>query len=89
MSTIKEQAVQMINILPDDNVIFLVDLMEKFMIPKETVTNDGQNKILESHTNFMQELENMRIKAKPYFPLDLETEKIWREVVDEKYSSFS
>lgn len=36
MSIIKEQAVQLIDALPDDNVVFLVELMQRFMIPEET-----------------------------------------------------
>lgn len=88
MSIIKEQAVQMISGLSDDNVVFLVELMRRFMMPKDVETQDVKNKTITSHADFMQELESMRIKAKPYFPPDLEIEKIWEEAMDEKYSSF-
>lgn len=36
MSTLQEQAVQMIGVLSDDNVKFLIDFMQKFMMPKAT-----------------------------------------------------
>lgn len=88
MSVIKEQAVQMISDLSDDNVVFLIELMKRFMIPKEAEVQKKQNKTITSHADFMQELETMRIKMKPYFPSDLETEKIWEEAMDEKYNSF-
>ncbi len=86
MSMIKEQAVQMIATLPDDNVAFLVEMIQRFMIPREV--EDIQGEMATSHVIFMQELEAMRIKAKLYFPPDLECEKILEEAIDEKYSSF-
>lgn len=89
MSGIKEQAVRMISVLSDDNVVFLVEMMTKFMMPKGIERQDLQDKTMISHIEFMQELEAMRINSKPYFPLDLDAETIWREFVDERYSSFS
>lgn len=88
MSIIKEQAVQMINGLSDDNVVFLVELMKRFMMPKEVETQDAQNESITGHVDFMQELESMRIKAKPCFPSDLKIKEIWEEAMDEKYNSF-
>ena len=88
MSIIKEQAVQLIDALPDDNVVFLVELMQRFMIPEETKKRDIKSETMASHADFMQELETMRIKAKSYFPPNLEYEKILKEAIDEKYSSF-
>lgn len=37
--SIQEQAVQMINDLSDENVIFLIDFMKRFMLPKEEDKN--------------------------------------------------
>ena len=86
MSMIKEQAVQMIDALPDDNVVFLVELMQRFMMPREA--EDIQDESITSHVGFMQELETMRIKARAYFPSDLEYEKVLEEAMNEKYSNF-
>lgn len=84
MSMIKEQAVQMIDALPDDNVGFLVELMQRFMMPRE---NEIKNETI-NYADFMQELETMRIKAKAYFPPSLEYKNMWEEAMNEKYSSF-
>lgn len=88
MSIIKEQAVQLIDALPDDNVVFLVELMQRFMMPKENKIRDIKGETVTSHADFMQELETMRIKAKAYFPSDLEYEEVLEEAMNEKYSSF-
>lgn len=88
MSIIKEQAVQLIDALSDDNVVFLVELMQRFMMPKETKIRDIKSETMTNHADFMQELETMRIKAKAYFPSDLEYEKVLEEAMNEKYSSF-
>ena len=88
MSVIKEQAVQMIDSLSDDNVFFLVELMQRFMMPQEIEIQDVQSETTTSHAGFMQELESMRIKAKSYFPPDLDTGKVWEEAMDEKYGRF-
>lgn len=85
---IKERAVQMIDALPDNNVVFLVELMQRFMMPKGAGTGYVKSETVSSHAGFMQELEAMQIKAKPYFPSDLEPEKIWGEAIDEKHGSF-
>lgn len=78
----------MIDALPDDNVVFWVELVQRFMMPKETRTQDIKDETT-SHADFMQELETMRIKAKAYFPFDLEYGKVLREAIYEKYNSFS
>lgn len=46
------------------------------------------SKTMTSHADFMQELETMWIKAKSYFPSDLEYEKVLEEAMNEKYNSF-
>lgn len=89
MSVIKEQAVKMIDALPDDNVVFLVELMKRFMMPKEDEMQDIKSEAITGHADFMQDLETMRIKAKTYFPSDLEYEKVFGEAMNEKYNNFS
>lgn len=73
----------MIDALPDDNVVFLVELMQRFMMPKETKIQDIKSETT-GHADFMQELEKMRIKVKAYFPSDLEYEKVLGEAMAEK-----
>lgn len=35
----------------------------------------------------MQEMEDMRLKAKAYFPSDFNSDEIWEEAMDWKYGS--
>lgn len=58
--------------------------MQRFMMPKETKIRDIKSGTMISHADFMQELETMRIKAKAYFPSDLEYEKVLEEAMNEK-----
>lgn len=47
--SIQEQAVQMINDLSDENVIFLIDFMKRFMLPKEEDKNlDFRPEVIEA-----------------------------------------
>lgn len=89
MSALQEQAMQMIGRLSDDNVVFLIDFMQRFMMPKRQDTLPAQttDQTETEHVNLMQELEMMRIKAKTYFPATFHAEKIWEEAVEEKYGS--
>lgn len=87
MSILQEQAVQMIGRLSDDNVGFLIDIMQRFMMPKDREVNAVQAMNTLDSANFMQEIEAMRMKAKSYFPRDFDSEKVWEEAVDQKYGS--
>lgn len=84
---LQEQAIQMIGVLSDDNVRFLIELMQKFMIPKKTEVKSAQIEKMEDTRNFMQEMEEMRMKAQPYFSSDFDSQQIWEEAMDEKYGS--
>lgn len=85
MSGLQEQAVQMIGVLSDDNVKFLIDFMQRFMIPKSNRIQAGQT---EETLNFMEEMETMRKRAQPYFSADFTSNKAWEEAMDAKYSRF-
>lgn len=43
----------MISGLSDDNAVFLVELMERFMMPKSAETQEKQNKMSTDHIDFM------------------------------------
>jgi hypothetical protein len=78
--SVYDQAVQMIYELSDENVVYLIDFMQRFMKPeKKAVT----------HENVMQELEAMRMQARPCFPADFDAQQIWEEAMDEKYGRFN
>lgn len=47
--SIQEQAAQMINDLSDENVIFLIDFMKRFMLPREGDKNlDFKPEVIEA-----------------------------------------
>ncbi len=84
--SVQEQAVQMIQDLSDDNVIFLIDFMKRFMLPENT---KRKSVYMGDVTEFMKEMEHMRIRAKEYFPSNFDPKKIWEEALDEKYDHIS
>ena len=72
MSKLQEQAVQMIGVLSGDNVKFLIDFMQRFMMPKSSRIQTDESK------SFMQEMEMMRKKAQPYFSADFNPDQVAR-----------
>ncbi len=85
MTVLQEQAVRMIHDLSDDNVICLIDFMKRFMVPESSDGKMNPTKTSLEDTDFMQEMEAMRIKAKPYFTIGVDSGRIWEEAVEEKY----
>lgn len=83
--SIQEQAAQMIYNLSDDNVIFLIDFIKKFMLPEDNSKETLSIKKSVNEANFMQEIERMRLNAKAHFPSDFDSQKIWEEAMDKKY----
>ena len=76
--SVQEQAVQMIQDLSDDNAVYLIDFMKRFMLPENI---EKKPVYTEDVTEFMQEMEHMRVRAKGYFPSDFDPKKIWEEAV--------
>jgi len=77
MSALQEEAVQMISALSDENVSYLIDFIKRFMQPsvlKKDFSNTESNQL-----NLMQEMENMRVKDKGYFPESFDENHIWEE----------
>ena len=91
--SIQEQAIQMINNLSDDNVAYLIDFMKRFMLPADNEISGGAKQKTSPTTandsDFMEELETLRLGVKKYFPKDFDSRRIWEEAIDEKYSSFN
>ncbi len=87
MSTLQEEAVQMISALSDENVSYLIDFIKRFMQPTALKKDfsDADSKQL----NLMQEMESMREKDKGYFPESFDQNHIWEEAMKEKYGSFN
>lgn len=89
MSLLQEQAVEIIHNLSDDNIVYLIDFMERFMLPKNVDVQADCITDASDHTDFMQEMEEMRIKAKSYFPSGFDSQTIWEEAIEKKYGSFN
>lgn len=85
--SMQEQAVQMINDLSDENVKYLIDFMQRFMMPKSDREREIPIVQTPGEGDFMQEMEDMRLKAKAYFPSDFNSDEIWEEAMDWKYGS--
>ena len=93
--TVQEQAAKMAYGLSDDNAIFLIDFMKKFMFPSnDRLSDDGyvgkkadgkSNVSVANISDFMQELEDMRLRLKPYIPVDFDPQKEWEQAMEEKY----
>lgn len=74
----QEQVAKMAYGLSDDNAIFLIDFMKKFMLPTNgrlsadgyvSKKTDGKANVSAANiSDYMQELEDMRLGLKPYIP---------------------
>lgn len=83
--SVQEQAIQMIRNLSDDNVKYLIDFMKRFMLPKDEYKTNVSEIKHGAAMDFMQEMESMRMRAKPYFPSEFDSEQIWEEAMAERY----
>lgn len=86
MSALQEKAVRMIGGMSDDNLSFLIEIMQKIMhVPEPTVKTVPAG---EDSAHFMDELELMRKKTEQYFTEDFDEMKIWEEAMNQKYGDF-
>ena len=76
--SIQEQAVQMINDLSDENVIFLIDFMKRFMLPKEEDKNfDFRPYVIEAMEEARLISRNQETRKYSSFAEALEDMDIW------------
>lgn len=88
MSALQEQAVQMIRDMSDDNVRFLIEVMQKLVFPKEHLKSLQATEVDESMRAF-QKLDAARTEIKQYFPVDFDPDKELEEARAERYESIS
>lgn len=88
MTTLQEQAVQMIHGMSDDNVSFLIEVIHR-LIPQNThvervqsLTNEKEKKM-----QAFKELNAARAQIKMYLPDDFDPDKELEEARAEKYGS--
>lgn len=80
MSALQEQAIEMIHDLSDDNVSFLIEIMQKLIPTKKCLDN----------TISMQafhRLDDARKEIKQYLPDDFDSNKELEEALTERYDS--
>ena len=77
MSTLKEQAVQMIGGLSDENVSFLIEIIQRLM--------HGQHEGESEKIQAFNRLDKARAEIKQYLPKDFESERELMEARAEKY----
>lgn len=86
MSILQEQAIQMINDLSDDNVSFLIEIIQrlmpqKFSQPVTITLND------EDGLQAFRRLEMARTEIQQYLPEDFNPDKELEEARAERYGS--
>lgn len=86
MSALQEQAVQMIHDLSDDNVSFLIEIMQRLM-PKssriETVQSSGNDEGIQA----LRRLDKARDEIWDYLPEGFDPDQELEEARKERYGS--
>lgn len=79
MSGLQEQAVQMIGNLSDDNVSFLIEVIQRLMPSQEKTMDEGMQSFYK--------LDAARDEIRQYLPEDFEPDKELEEAHAERYGS--
>ncbi len=80
MSVLQEQAVEMIRDLSDDNISFLIEIMQRLMPQKESLNNTASMQAF-------HRLDNARKEIKQYLPENFDPDKELEEALAERYGS--
>lgn len=86
MSILQEQAVQMISELSDDNVSFLIEVIQRLM-PRETYLRDIEETDNKESMQALQRLEMARKEILQYIPKEFDPDKELEEARSERYGS--
>lgn len=86
MSILQEQAVQMISELSDDNVSFLIEVIQLLM-PRETYLRDIEETDNKESMQALQRLEMARKEILQYIPKEFDPDKELEEARSERYGS--
>ncbi|HBA46551.1 MAG TPA: hypothetical protein DCZ91_01855 [Lachnospiraceae bacterium] len=86
MSVLQEQAVRMISGLSDENVSFLIEVIQRLMLPKSSVQTVKVSENKESIEAF-QRLDAARTEIMKYLPEDFDPDKELEEARVERYGS--
>lgn len=86
MSVLQEQAVRMISGLSDENVSFLIEVIQRLMLPKSSVQTVKVSENKESIEAF-QRLDAARTEIMKYLPEDFDPDKELEEARVERYGN--
>jgi len=81
MSTLQEQAMQMIRGLSDDNVSFLIEIIQRLM--------SEQHKGKREQLGAFYRLDSARTEIRQYMPEDFDADKELEEARAERYGSLN
>lgn len=86
MSILQERAVQMIHGLSDENVSFLIEIIQRLILQETDKAHMPEQCALEGLQAF-QRLKNARSEIRSYLPDDFDPEKELRAAREERYGS--
>lgn len=86
MSVLQEQAVRMISGLSDENVSFLIEVIQRLMLPKSSVQTVKVSENKESIEAF-QRLDAARTEIMKYLPEDFDPDKELEEARVDRYGN--
>ena len=86
MSELQQQALRLISGLSDDNVRFLIEIIQRLM-PQKTQAADVSFTIEDVGIQAFKRLDAARTDIKQYLPKDFDPEKELEEARTERYGS--
>lgn len=87
MSELQQKAVRLISGLSDDNISFLIEVIQRLM-PQEADTAAFYSEQESAARQAFQRLDAARLEVKRYLPDDFDPEKELEEARAERYGSF-
>lgn len=88
MSELQQQAVRMISGLSDDNLSFLIEIIQRLM-PQESYAASGIQANGNAKMRAFMRLEDARTEIKKYLPEDFDPELELEEARAERYGNIS
>ena len=86
MSVLQEQAIQMVRGLSDDNVSFLIEVIQRLM-PQKVYVQAVRPSEKDEAIKAFQRLNDARTEIKQYLPKDFDPDKELEEARAERYGS--
>lgn len=86
MSILQEQAVQMISDLSDDNVSFLIEVIQRLM-PQKAAAKENHGISMSDSRRAFQRLSSVPEEIWRYLPDDFDPDRELREARNERYGS--